>query len=62
MAGSIVNKMKMSDCLPSPNGVALKLIQLSKNPHTTLGDMVAAVETDPAMAVQVLKLANSPVS
>lgn len=48
-----------SDRLPSPSGVALRILELSRDPETSLDDFAEILSMDPALAGQVLKFANS---
>lgn len=54
---------KMKDCvnLPTLPGVALKIIELSKDPDATLSDVASIISIDPAISTKLLKLANSPI-
>ena len=47
--------------LPSPSGVAQRVLGLLRNDNTTLSALVQALGADPAMAGRVLRLANSAV-
>lgn len=49
----------LSDQLPSPNGVALAVLALSKREDVTLGEIALAIQTDPALSSRLIKLANS---
>jgi len=52
-------KLKETNALPSPTGVALELLRLTANEYTSIDAIIAAVESDPALAGRVLKLVNS---
>lgn len=45
--------------LPSPKGVALEIIRLSRSADRSLSQLARIVETDPAIASRVLRLVNS---
>ncbi len=45
--------------LPSPNGVALAIMELWDDERATVAQMARLVQTDPALSGRVLKLANS---
>jgi HD-like signal output (HDOD) protein len=47
------------DKLPSPPGVFFKLSELAASPTSSLADVAAVVNGDPAIAAKVLQLANS---
>lgn len=46
--------------LPSPPGVALRIIELAQDPNATLGDTAQVISTDPALSARLLRVANSP--
>jgi len=48
-----------SDRLPSPSGVALKILQLTSDENASLEDLTRVLVMDPALAGQMLKYANS---
>jgi HD-like signal output (HDOD) protein len=56
----VFEKMKQSVPLPTPQGVALRLIELVEREETTLQEMAQAVESDPSIASRLLRLVNSP--
>jgi len=55
-----LTKLEMCTSLPSPPKVALKIIQLVKNPEIEIDDVVRLLTLDPALSVKILRLANSP--
>ncbi len=48
-----------SSQLPTLPSVAVKLLELAKNPETELRQVVDAIKTDPAISAKILKSANS---
>ncbi len=56
---SFLTEMKASGRLPSPTGVALTILELTRNPDTSTEDLAEVLKGDPALAGQVLKFANS---
>lgn len=56
---SILNEIMASGRLPSPTGVALTILDLTRNPDTKIDDMAAVLQADPALTGQLLKYANS---
>lgn len=46
--------------LPVFNLVALELLQLLTDPETEIDDFIATINKDQALALQILKMANSP--
>jgi len=58
--GSIAyDKIKASHPLPSPTGVALRILQLAQNDASTVEQIAAVVESDPATASRLLRVVNS---
>lgn len=45
--------------LPTPDGVALAIMEAWENEHTTVQQLARLVQTDPALSGRVLKLSNS---
>jgi two-component system cell cycle response regulator len=56
---SILTELTASGRLPSPTGVALSILELSRDPDTNTEDLATVLQGDPALAGQVLKYANS---
>jgi diguanylate cyclase (GGDEF)-like protein len=52
-------QLKLSGQLPSPRGVALKVLELSRRENATLGEIARVVQTDPALSGRLIKLANA---
>lgn len=52
-------KIWMSRQLPTLPSVAVKLLDLSRDPETEIRDVVAVIKTDPAISAKILKAANS---
>jgi len=59
MEASAYQKIKDSGKLPSPSGVALELLRLVDDQASTLRQITATVEADPALAARLIKLENS---
>ncbi len=62
MNESVFQRIKETGDLPSPTGVALRLIHLVADERTTVAQVVATVEMDPAITSRLLKLVNSPLA
>lgn len=60
MKNAAYEKIKNTGKLPSPSGVALEIMCLVEDEASTLEQITASVETDPALAARVIKLVNSP--
>ncbi len=56
---SIIAELKASGNLPSPTGVALTILDLTRDPSTGTDDMAQVLRGDPALTGQILKYANS---
>ncbi len=46
--------------LPSPPGIALRIIELAQDPNVDLGATAEAISLDPALTARMLRVANSP--
>ncbi|MHB1091481.1 diguanylate cyclase [Thiobacillus sp.] len=53
------DQLKLSGQLPSPRGVALAILELSRRENATLGEIAHVVQTDPALSGRLIKLANT---
>ncbi len=62
MKNAAYEKIKNAGKLPSPGGVALELMRLVADGASTLDQITATVELDPALAARMLKLVNSPLN
>ena len=54
-----LDQLKLSGQLPSPRGVALAVLELSRRDNATLGEIARVVQTDPALSGRLIKLANT---
>ena len=54
-----VEQLKISGQLPTPRGVALAVLELSRRENATLGEIARVVQTDPALSGRLIKLANA---
>lgn len=54
-----LEKLKTSGRLPSPKGVALKIIELCQDDNATVEALTTVVQRDPALCGRLLKLANT---
>lgn len=50
-----------ADDLPSPPGVALKLLDLYANPDFDISEMAEIIRADPALTVKLIDYCNSPI-
>jgi diguanylate cyclase (GGDEF)-like protein len=60
MKENLVRLLQASNRLPSPPGVALRILELAKSDDATLEDLAKALSSDPALAGRILKFVNSP--
>ncbi|MCP5052360.1 MAG: HDOD domain-containing protein [bacterium] len=62
MSGNMMGNrlLRKIDTFPLLPTIAGSIMQISSNPDASLADMKKVIETDSAMVVEVLKLANSP--
>jgi len=56
---AIFEKLSGMGAMPTPSRVALEIMRLCKDESSSLGDVANVVETDPALASELLKYANS---
>lgn len=56
---SQLEQLKISGQLPSPRGVALAVLELSRRENASLGEIARVVQTDPALSGRLIKLANA---
>lgn len=54
-----LEQLKLSAQLPSPKGVALAVLEISRRENATLGEVARVVQTDPALSGRLIKLANT---
>ncbi len=60
MKDELVRLLRASSRLPSPPGVALRILELARSDDATLDDLAKTLSTDPALAGRILKFVNSP--
>jgi diguanylate cyclase (GGDEF)-like protein len=59
MLGKQLDELRMTGCLPSPTGVGLTVLELTRGEDYSLGDLAQAIQVDPALTSRIIKLANS---
>jgi len=59
---SILAEIKASGRLPSPTGVALTILELTRDPHASIDEMAKILHGDPSLSGQIIKYANSAAS
>lgn len=55
----VLDVILTSDRLPSPSGVALQILELTRDEHASVEDLQRVLMADPALSGQILKFANS---
>lgn len=60
MGNPAYQKLKDTNLLPSPAGVAIEILRLASDDKSTLQQIADVVQSDPALAARLLKLVNSP--
>ncbi|MGH8548796.1 MAG: diguanylate cyclase [Methylococcales bacterium] len=53
-------ELKAVERLPSPEGIAFKVIELSSQDNASLEDLAHLIQADQALSAKILKFANSP--
>lgn len=56
---SKLEQLRITGQLPSPKGVALAIMEISRREDASLDEITRIVQTDPALASRLLRLANS---
>lgn len=56
---SKLEQLRIAGRLPSPKGVALAIMDISRREDATLDEVAKVVQTDPALSGRLLRLANS---
>lgn len=59
MEDAAFNELKMTGKLPTPSGVALQVVELSRKESVTLQEIARVVQADPALSGRLIKFANS---
>ena len=59
---AILEELRSTGRLPSPGGVALKLMELTRRDDVTSGELARTLQMDPALVGRVLRAANSAAS
>lgn len=55
----IAKRLKACTSLPSPPPVAIRVIELAQNPETDLATVADTISGDPAIAANIMRIANS---
>ncbi|ERJ18607.1 signal transduction protein [Salinisphaera shabanensis E1L3A] len=60
MNKTIENQLRLCPTLPTISSVALRIIQIGRNPDIDLAEVARLLSKDPALATKTLRMANSP--
>ena len=53
------DELKLTGNLPSPTGVGLAILQLTRDDNYSMGDVTRVIQSDPALTGRILKLSNT---
>ncbi len=53
-----LDELKLTGALPSPTGVGLSILELTRGEDYAMGDVTRAIQTDPALTGRIIKIAN----
>jgi diguanylate cyclase (GGDEF)-like protein len=56
----LLKRLEMCTTLPSPPAVAMRILELSRDPDVDIGKVANVVIMDPALTAKILRIANSP--
>jgi diguanylate cyclase (GGDEF)-like protein len=59
MLGKQIDELSLTGSLPSPTGVGLAILRHTQNDDFTMGELIRATKSDPALTGMLLKLANT---
>ena len=56
-------RARLESCktLPSPPGVAVRIIDLANDPDADIDKIAEILSVDPAITIKILRIANSPI-
>ncbi|MFQ5488403.1 MAG: HDOD domain-containing protein, partial [Gammaproteobacteria bacterium] len=57
---ALTKKLQLCTELPSPAGIAIRIIELCQDPDTSLGEVASVIGHDPAISAKLMRMANSP--
>jgi len=62
VSNEFFDRLASSNRLPSPPGVAMRVLELCRSDEVSIVDVVDAIGADPALASKLLKYVNSPLA
>src|SRR5688572_17691321 len=54
-----LDELKLSGQLPSPTGIGLAILELTRGEDYSMGEITRVIQSDPALTGRILKIANS---
>ena len=57
----LLQRLELCTTLPSPPVVAMRILELSRDPDVDIAKVAAVVSMDPALTAKILRIANSPI-
>lgn len=54
-----LDELKLSGALPSPTGVGLAILELTRGEDYSMGEITRVIQSDPALTGRILRIANS---
>jgi len=58
MQAKKLDELKLTGALPSPSGVGLEILSLTRDEDYSIGDLTHTIQLDPALTGRIIKLAN----
>lgn len=59
MTNPVLQQVLASPALPTPPAVAIRVLELTRDPNATIADIGKLIQNDPALSAKVLKTVNS---
>jgi HD-like signal output (HDOD) protein len=57
---SILHQLAQRTDLPTPAGIAMRIIELGREPDVSLSEIADVISLDPALSAKLMRIANSP--
>jgi two-component system, cell cycle response regulator len=62
MADGVFELLKSTNRLPSPPGVAMRVLELTRSDDTSIADIAQTIGSDPSLSCRILRYVNSPIA
>lgn len=62
MKSDLFARLESSGKLPTPPGVVLKLLELTRQPDVSVKEIADTIAADPGLSAKILRFANSPIA